>query len=72
MSKTKPKKAWKPKDGERYCYVNRRGWICISTFLGASFVDKDRIKNGNYFKTETLAEVASDIVRAALKGCEHG
>ena len=46
---------WKPKKGEVYYYINDCN-VSIADFWNNVYVDKDRWKIGNIFKTEKEAD----------------
>lgn len=50
---------WKPKKGEVYYYINDCN-VSIADFWNNVYVDKDRWKIGNIFKTEKEAEFARE------------
>lgn len=50
---------WKPKKGEVYYYINDYN-VSIADFWNNVYVDKDRWKIGNIFKTEKEADFAKE------------
>ena len=50
---------WKPKKGEVYYYINDCN-VSIADFWNNVYVDKDRWKIGNIFKTEKEADFAKE------------
>ena len=66
---------FKPKNGERYSFVNARGEVILACFDYNCHIDLNNYKQGNCFKTEELAKKAKptimakfDAIRKELEG----
>ena len=68
--KRSEKPEWKPREGQYYWVVEETGDVDVVYFDRG--VCKERIKFGNYFRTQALAKKASKAIRNLLKTLPHG
>ena len=61
-----PEGLWKPAQGEDYFFFSSAGNVARTSLFKSSALDSDRIKFGNYFKTEEEALEASKKVKELL------
>jgi hypothetical protein len=59
---------WKPKDEEPYFYISEKMEIWEAKYCIGWWVDADRVKVGNYFRTEAQAQTALKRIKNVLKG----
>ena len=65
FTKPKPKKRWKPNEGDTHWYFDREGTVRFMMWIDDF---DDSFKFGNCFKTKEEAESARDKVRELLRG----
>ncbi len=58
---------WKPKDSDKYWFVNPKGYLVHAYFCEDSMVDLYNFNTGNCFKTEKEAEAHKDEVLKRFK-----
>lgn len=56
-------KAWKPKKGKRFYWIDGEGRIKEATWSGGDWFYKDLLKMGNVFKTRQEAVVHADEMK---------
>lgn len=57
-------KGWRPKDGEKYHFVNIGLRVCESTFDDSSIIDEEIIKYNRIFQSEEECQLYCEIQRA--------
>ena len=58
---------WKPKDSDKYWFVNPKGYLVHAYFCEDGMVDLYNFNTGNCFKTEEEAEAHKDEVLKRFK-----
>ena len=61
-----PQNEWRPKEAERYWYLASWEKPQMTRFTNESF-DKEKIEEGNFFRTESAALRAAEEIRNLLK-----
>lgn len=58
---------WKPKEGEKYWFIDRDAEVVEEIFREGDFYDKVRIAANNCFKTKEAAQPYADQIKEILK-----